>query len=280
MASSGCQVPDLEQRLRDKIAEFLDVCHDNTGERSIQQGGPASPESVAEIEHLIGAPLPAPVRVIFETLDGTFGPVSPMRGEELMYTSFVSMQVRHVTRRDIVPIIAGELDRTTGGHNMLGVSLAEPWGLLKQGETYDVDAPTSLLGWFEEVITENRTYQWPARRRIVPGVTWSPRTEITEQDLRALPVGSAIARHFPSAKRNRRELVLHVHVEPGIWAYGRVYKGSSSPTLLSLIASASSEIERDSRRARSQWVWTVEDVHSAVNHGTMLVGTVEQFEAT
>src|SRR5262249_54057812 len=157
-----------------------------------------------------------------ETFDGSYVPVSPERPDVVLYTSAIALRLEHADTRAVVPLVECELDPETGIQRTLGIALADPWGPMKQGSGYSYDTETTtLLDWFAQVTRENRTYAWPARRRISPRLEWASRLVLAEDELSAMPVGTAIAVNRPGqAKRNRIRLNLYVQLEPGVWARG------------------------------------------------------------
>jgi hypothetical protein len=267
-----------EQELRSAIAAFGNAWRDET-DRCPSELEAARPERLAELEQVLGAPLPPSVRTLLEVFDGSFVPVSPQRPDTVLFALAISMQLSSVERRDVVPIIECGNDPETGLNRLLGVAVDDPWGRLKQGlgDSYDTQTVT-LVEWFEQVTAENRTYVWPAWREIMPVAEWSSRTEIAESELATMPVGAAIATYVPAAKRNRVQLRLRVHLEPGIWAESQARRDDEPLSVLELIARARAHMERVILRARSQWELTLASFsqeYAASERKQYFVGSVE-----
>jgi hypothetical protein len=243
---------ELELQLRNAIMAFGEAWVDEAGSHPFEILKPARPATLLEIEELLGAPLPVSVRIVLETLDGSYIPVSPERPDIVMPTSGISGYLGYSHARDFVPLVECELDPETGMQRMLGVAVADPWGPLRHDDG-NVDT-RSLLAWFEQVTAENATYTWPAPRQLTPSGAWASRAQLSEADMRDMPVGAAIAVHVPQAKRNRIRLQLFVQLEPGVWARGISRKRDGSPSLHEMCAEASDWIGRETCRARSQWV--------------------------
>jgi hypothetical protein len=263
-----------ETLLRTAIAAFSEMWRDPDGERPGELLDPASPAAIAEIESLLGAPLPAPVRIVLETFDGSFLRVSPMRPDIVLSAFEITLKLSEA--RDVVPLIECGLDPETGLSRLLGVSVADPWGNLS-------GSSMTLTGWFEQITTDLKTYEWPDPKKIVVDLEWSQHAAISESVLVALPVGAAVAIVQPTARRNRIKLHLFVQLEPGVWARGIHRQGDHDLPLHAICASASTDIEREIARDRSQWALAAADVVSAASakgrelfEGTVQIETVSR----
>jgi len=253
---------DHEAQLRAQIARFGAAWCDPDGQRLLDLHDPARATTLAALEDTLGRPLPPPVRIVFETFDGSILPVSPMRGDRVLSTLELSMKIEAAS--DAVPLIDLGLDEETGLTRTLDVVCADPWGPL-----HHEGAPSALtlLAWFEDVIGELTTYVWPAPVTLHPGLAWAPTPALSEAALAALPIGAAIAIVQPTAKRNRLRLALFVQLDAGVWACGHHRHQDDERDLPAMCDDACIQIERAILRAPSQWSRSPADVERTIRAG-------------
>ncbi len=257
-----------EDKLQDAIAAFGEVWLDDDNRPFLRLCDPAPAEKLDQIESLLGGEIPRSVRLVLETLDGSFcSPVSPCRPDHLLSASEISIRIHGDGPCDVIPIIERGLDPVTGMSLLLGVSLADPWGPLVAGDGFEYPdtTPHTLLDWFEQVIAETRAYEWPEPLALTVRPTLSALAMISEAVLGQLPVGTGVLVMVPEpVKRNRMKLRLFLQLEPGVWALGHSRQGDDHPTIDERCIEACTVIARETRRHRSQWTLTTADVAAKI----------------